>query len=321
MQRAPKMQLPYSAWPEEDRNCWNAAFRLATLSTIAGLPRISPSRPAARCGPAMGDSSDSSRPNIIGLLARPPGARLDRKMIADYVVWRRRSCGDAAVAIDLHHLRLALGFICPDVDWSWLLTITKRIAAQAKGKPEKYHLVTSERLYTLGIELMNRAVTSANAEGYFSNAQAFEYRDGLIIALLALIPLRRRTLAALRIGKHLVKSGDRWALDIPAVDIKTKRPFEYPIRRICRGVSIHTWTDSGAKSQAQVRTPAFGRPIKVVGWTTVLFMTRSESVPERRSASRSIYTASAMPPQPYGRSKTRPTCEVPETCWAKHRFK
>jgi integrase len=52
---------------------------------------------------------------------------------------------------------------------------------------------------------------------------------GLIIALLALIPLRRRTLAALRIGKHLVKSGDLWALDIPARDIKTKRPLEYPI--------------------------------------------------------------------------------------------
>ena len=32
---------------------------------------------------------------------------------------------------------------------------------------------------------------------------------GLIIALLALIPLRRRTLAALRIGKHLVDAIDR----------------------------------------------------------------------------------------------------------------
>ena len=55
------------------------------------------------------------------------------------------------------------------------------------------------------------------------------FRAGLIIALLALVPLRRRTLAALRIGKHLVRSGDVWVLDIPAEDIKTKRPAEYPI--------------------------------------------------------------------------------------------
>jgi integrase len=50
-----------------------------------------------------------------------------------------------------------------------------------------------------------------------------------MIALLALIPLRRRTLTALRIGKQLVQSGDRWALDIPAKDVKTKRPLDYLI--------------------------------------------------------------------------------------------
>jgi len=55
------------------------------------------------------------------------------------------------------------------------------------------------------------------------------FRDGLIIALLALIPLRRRKLSALRIGKQLIKSGDAWSLDIPAQDVKTKRPLDYPI--------------------------------------------------------------------------------------------
>jgi integrase len=76
---------------------------------------------------------------------------------------------------------------------------------------------------------MDRAVTKANATENISLACALGYRDGLMIALLALIPLRRRTLAALRIGRQLVRSGDHWALDIPARDIKTKRPLEYPI--------------------------------------------------------------------------------------------
>jgi hypothetical protein len=48
-------------------------------------------------------------------------------------------------------------------------------------------------------------------------------------ALLALVPVRSRTLAALRIGKHLVKTGDLWALDIPAVDTKSRRPLDYPV--------------------------------------------------------------------------------------------
>jgi len=53
----------------------------------------------------------------------------------------------------------------------------------------------------------------------------------LIIALLALIPLRSRTLVALRIRKHLVKTGDLWALDIPAADTKSRRPLDYPISK------------------------------------------------------------------------------------------
>jgi integrase len=111
----------------------------------------------------------------------------------------------------------------------WLLTIIKLIAAQAKPRPEKHHLVTSETLYALGIHLMDRAIVNdvAAKKEYVKNA--VDYRDGLMVALLALIPLRRRTLAALRIGMSLLKSGNLWALDIPAEDIITKRPLEYPI--------------------------------------------------------------------------------------------
>ena len=53
----------------------------------------------------------------------------------------------------------------------------------------------------------------------------------MIIALLAHIPLRRRTLAALRIGRHLIKVRDLWELDIPASDTKTRRPLDYSISK------------------------------------------------------------------------------------------
>ena len=62
-----------------------------------------------------------------------------------------------------------------------------------------------------------------------SLTHALEFRDGLVIAFLALIPLRSRTLTALRVGRQLVKTGDLWALDIPATDTKSGRPLDYPI--------------------------------------------------------------------------------------------
>jgi integrase/recombinase XerD len=84
-------------------------------------------------------------------------------------------------------------------------------------------------LYTLGIELIDRATLDAEAAKRISKTQALRFRDGLVIAFLALIPLRRRTLVALRIGKHSVKIDDLWELDIPAADTKTPQPLRYPI--------------------------------------------------------------------------------------------
>ena len=86
-----------------------------------------------------------------------------------------------SVAIDLGFLRSTLQLICPDTDLSWLLTITRRIAATTPQKPTKYHLVT-DRLYSLGIELMDCAIADAGAASRTRTAHAIQYRDGLIIA-------------------------------------------------------------------------------------------------------------------------------------------
>ena len=125
--------------------------------------------------------------------------------------------------------RAELGFIRGTTPCHATLTETLRVEAQAPPKSERHHLVTSDRLYALGIELMDIAIAGANALGNTTKAQALQYRDGLIIALLALIPLRRRTLAALRVGKQLVRSGQLWALEIPAEDTKTRCELDYEV--------------------------------------------------------------------------------------------
>jgi integrase/recombinase XerD len=225
------MMLRFANWPADDQGRWTAAFRAGD--------RFDDNGSGAHLAESTRQVLRESYARFLGfisvhhqdLLSRPPDARIDRNIVSEYVTWRRRSCGDFAISIDLNHLRGALRLICPGADWSWLLTITKRIAAAAPRKAGKYHLVTSDRLYALGIELMDFAVADAETTQRLSKAHAFEYRDGLIIALLALIPVRRRTLEALCIGKHLVKTGDLWALDIPAVDTKSRRPLDYPIPR------------------------------------------------------------------------------------------
>jgi site-specific recombinase XerD len=53
------------------------------------------------------------------------------------------------------------------------------------------------------------------------------FRDGLIIALLALRPLRRRNLAALTIGSDLIRENEKWTIVLPPSATKTKVTLEY----------------------------------------------------------------------------------------------
>ena len=82
MRRASNLYLPYTAWPEDDRTRWEAAFKIGA-------------NPFDDCGPAA-HLAEATRLTLLSayarflaflsaehssLLARAPAARLDRKII------------------------------------------------------------------------------------------------------------------------------------------------------------------------------------------------------------------------------------------------
>jgi integrase len=229
MPRGFKLMVSLADWPAEDRVRWQEAFK--------ERDRFDESPSGTHLSPATRRNRQEGYGRFLrfltdthpDLLALPPEARIDRDVVAQYVSWRRGFCNEIFVAFDLFNLHGVLKLICPGTDWSWLLTIAKRIDAAAPRQPPRHHLVTSERLYALGIALMDGAVADAAAENGISQRHAFQYRDGLMIALLALIPLRRRTAAALHVGRQLLKTGDLWHLDVPAQDTKNRRQLDYAI--------------------------------------------------------------------------------------------
>jgi integrase/recombinase XerD len=50
-----------------------------------------------------------------------------------------------------------------------------------------------------------------------------------MVALLAFIPARRKNLAALEVGRHVIQQGDRWFIIIPREETKTGTPIEFLI--------------------------------------------------------------------------------------------
>ena len=216
--------LPFQTWPPMDQALWEASFRPSDdpFSESGRASHFTQETRRALC------SSYGTFLRFLSVkhperLAGSPSTRIDRDIAMQYVEWRRSMCGAATIATGLDRLRLAITYMCPGAEISWLVPIAKRLAVHAAPKPARLHLVTSDQLYALGIELMDDAESS----GSDHKADAFRYRDGLIIALLAVAPLRRGTLAALRVSQHLLKSGDLWVLEIPAKDMKTRQPLDF----------------------------------------------------------------------------------------------
>jgi integrase/recombinase XerD len=229
MPRVSKLQLSFDRWPDDDRTRLNEAFRPGDLfdedKRGAHLSQATRNALQVSYGQHLRFLSD----NHPELLDRPPEKRVDRKLIAEYVALLKKTNQNQSIATNLHHLRFALQLICPNNDWSWLLIITKRIAAAASPRPRKLGMVSSDKLYLLGIELMRAAIAKSSKSDASSKAAAMQYRDGLLIALLAVFALRRRTVAAIKIDAQLSKVGHLWALEMPPRDVKGKRALDFTL--------------------------------------------------------------------------------------------
>jgi integrase/recombinase XerD len=132
-----------------------------------------------------------------------------------------------SVAAQIGWLYGAARLMMPDLDWVWLRTVKARLHAAAPAVARKGPVITSVQLLGLGQQLMDESQPSLSTQ--ISLADAVRYRDGLMIALLAFVPLRRKNIAAIEIGRHLVREGDGWFIIIPREETKTGTSIEFAV--------------------------------------------------------------------------------------------
>ena len=89
----------------------------------------------------------------------------------------------------------------------------------------------------LGLDLIEWGETS---EHLTLLARARLVRDGLMIALLALCPIRLGNFSALRLGSHIRLIGDVWWIMLEGTETKSKRPDERPVPAIL-SQAIYLW--------------------------------------------------------------------------------
>jgi site-specific recombinase XerD len=139
----------------------------------------------------------------------------------------------ASIANLARALRAYAGAVDPERDWHWLAYRAFRLKARATPRRDKrLRVVHSLELYKLGERLMDEA-SAAKTE----KLAAVQFRDGLMIALLAARPLRLSNFTDIALGSTFVLRDPTYWLVFGEQETKTGRPINYPIpNSLCRYV-------------------------------------------------------------------------------------
>ena len=125
----------------------------------------------------------------------------------------------------IYKLRRAAELLGLTDDLSWLTEIENDLALVMEPRSKFDRLVLTERLVEAGLTLVLEAETVAT----YDLARARAVRNGLMIAVLALCPIRVKNFAALEIGQTFKDIKERWWIALPGQMTKSGRPDERPV--------------------------------------------------------------------------------------------
>jgi integrase/recombinase XerD len=199
--------LPIEEWPELDRQAWEFANRDGDLLTGRG--------PAAHWKPKTRLTARKAYGNWLRFLKDNDrlesvpsiGSRLNEQNLRNYIASLRARASPNTVLTQLAHLSSAIAAMDPMADRSRLKLALSRLTPGAQPfRDKRARLVSPLALLELGQKLM---AEWQSRPAHDPGLNAMDYRDGLMIALLALCPLRLENLAAIIIGRHLVLDSER----------------------------------------------------------------------------------------------------------------
>jgi integrase len=137
--------------------------------------------------------------------------------VAGFIAELQTRVRSVTVWNSIYKLRRAAELIAPGIDFAWLREIENEIALAMVPRSKTERLVLAERLVEAGVSL----IQEAEMFGKTPVARAVGVRNGLLIVLLALHPIRIKNFAALSIGETFINQNGRWWLLVPPKDTKT----------------------------------------------------------------------------------------------------
>jgi integrase len=224
--RAPRLHLPFAEWPLADRELWavaeesNDPFSELRRNQLAASSR----KQYVFAWRRFLGFLKLYEPSALGVA---PADRLTMSRVRAYVAHLAETNTPRSLAIQTDALYKGARHVLPSSDLNWFKGIKARLHATAPTTGKARPILTSVQLLDLGQQLMDEC--QAAADQPITMVDAIKFRDGLMIALFAFVPLRRKNLAAMQIGRHLVQQGDDYFLVFPSSETKTGAPIDFAI--------------------------------------------------------------------------------------------
>lgn len=219
--------MPLNEWPKLDRQAWATAIADGDILDGEG--------PAAHWSQNTRHSAIAGYGRFLTFLERScwldrdagPGERLSEDRLRAYIHELAVQVAPVTVAGRVRNLAAALRVMALEADYPYLRRARQRLKLRARpSRNKRARLVPIQDLFDLGVRLIRHA-----EQGHFDRElwRACCYRDGLCIMLLACRPIRRGNLAMMRLGRHLLRSGEAYALAFDEQETKNHRRYDRPL--------------------------------------------------------------------------------------------
>lgn len=209
--------LKLKDWPPDDRRVWEEACEPADALTLdAGARANHAPISNFKAQQGYGRWLTFLQFNDKDALALPAAGRITPERVIAYVKCLQ-VIGNSTHTImaRLQELGEAAKIFGPDRKWDFINRLAAKIRARHKPARSKRHLRLSDELVSLGNNLIEQAQSAGDLEA------ALLHRDGLMIAMMAYIPFRRRNVADTKIGENLISLGGIYLLVLDEEETKT----------------------------------------------------------------------------------------------------
>lgn len=219
--------LPLDQWPEADHAAFEIAYASGDLFDETGGP-------GAHLAAGTRKTIQTAYRRWLGFLRDKhpedllltPAGRITPLGVRAFIERISAEVGATSLAMAIDNLYYAARLIAPDENWRWLSALRSRLLARAEPEDRFERLVPAWQTLDYGLQLMDEAIDLPVTN---RKAREIQYRDGLILAVLSLWPIRRRSVAALTISRHLELDEAGVTLLLYPEDTKSKRSESFPL--------------------------------------------------------------------------------------------